>query len=138
MCGDLQFTVQGVMKTKGRTKIFRVAPHELHHHEEFFIGFCGIASDFIDVIDYYQNPEFYKTIPKTRGLGGLILTKSGKIFQFDDPGKWLAVAGKYAAIGSGAPAAYGALLMGATPKEAVLAASKVCPFTGMGTTLLKF
>lgn len=138
MCADRQFTVMGQMKTQGRTKIFKVKPHELHFHEEFLIGFCGRASDFIDVIDYYENPEYYKQIPRVRDLAGLVLTKSGQIFQFDTPGKWMSVMGKYAAMGSGAPAAYGALHMGASPKEAVLAASKVCPYTGMGTTLLKF
>jgi hypothetical protein len=127
-----------MVKTKGKTKIYMVAPHELHSPEPFIIGFCGTASDIIDVMDFYEHPENYKRFPTTRNLSGLVLTLSGSIFQFDSPGKWLAVDNKFAAMGSGSPAAYGALHSGATPKQAVLAAGKVDPYTGMGTKLLSF
>ena len=138
MACDLQFTVNQVMMTKGKTKIYKIKSHEMHYGEDFIMGFCGQASDIIDVVDFYEHPEDYKVFPKTRNLQGLVLTKSRKIFQFDTPSKWIAVHGKYAAIGSGSPAAYGALHMGASPKEAVLAATKVDPYTGMGTRLIKF
>lgn len=137
MACDLQFTVNGMMKSKGITKIYRIQPHELHFHEPFIMGFCGAASEIIDVLDYYERPELYKHIPRTKNLTGLVLTHSGQIFQFDSPGKWLAVHGDFAAMGSGSPAAYGALHVGATPKQAVQAAMKVDPFTGMGTKVLK-
>lgn len=138
MACDLQMTLNMTTKTKAKTKIFKIDPHEMHFHEPFIIGFCGSASEIIDVVDFYERPEIYERLPRTKNLSGLVLTESGKIFQFDSPGKWLAVDGPYAAMGSGSNVALGALHMGATPKEAVLAASKVDPFTGMGTKVLRF
>jgi 20S proteasome alpha/beta subunit len=139
MCCDLQFTVGGMIKTKGKTKIFRVSPHPMHYpEEEFIIGFCGNAAEVIDVADFYYQPENYKTPPKTKNLSGIVLTKSGKIFQFDNYGVWLSVNEQFAAAGSGAMIALGALHVGAFPKEAVLAACKVDPYSGMGTKLLSF
>lgn len=139
MCCDLQYTVNGNIKTKGTTKIFKIEPHELHYpHEQFIVGFCGSASELIDLADYYYSPENYKYIPRTRSTSGLILTKSGKIYQFDSPGKWIVLADKFASMGSGSSTALGAMHSGATPKEAVLAASKVDCFTGMGTKVLNF
>lgn len=139
MVCDLQMTIAGSMKVKCKTKIYKFEPHELHFDiEPFMVGFCGAASEIVDVIDFYNRPELYKDMPRTRNLSGLVLTQSGKIFSFDRPQAWLAVEEKFAAMGSGAPSALGALHAGATPKEAVLAAMKVDPFTGMGTKVLKF
>lgn len=126
------------MKTKGKTKIYLVEPHELHYSEQFIIGFAGGASDFLEVIDYFEYPDSYKKCPTPRTVQGLVVTASGKIFQFDNPSKWIVVASKVAAIGSGAPAAYGALHSGASPLEAIKAACKVDPFSGMGTKLIRF
>lgn len=138
MACDLQMTLNMATKTKAKTKIFKINAHEMHYPEDFIIGFCGAASEIIDVVDFYQNPEIYERLPRTKNLSGLVLTASGRIYQFDTPGKWLVVDHKHAAAGSGANIALGALHMGATPKEAVLAASKVDPFTGMGTKVLSF
>jgi hypothetical protein len=87
--------------------------------EPFLVGFCGAASEIVDIVDFYNRPELYKDMPRTKNLSGLVLTSSGKIFQFDTPSKWLAVDAPYAAMGSGATTALGALHMGASPKEAV-------------------
>lgn len=138
MVCDLQMTIHGQIKIKAKTKIYKLAPHEMHFNEEFIMGFCGAATEIISVVDFYERPELYKTIPRTKNLTGLVLTKSGNIFTFDNPGQWLAVEGKFASMGSGSPAAYGALYNGATPKQAVQAAMKVDPFTGMGTKTLRF
>ena len=139
MACDFQFTLSGTAKTKGKTKIYKFDPHELHFDiEPFIVGFAGAASEIVDIIDFYTRPELYEKMPRTKGLSGLVLTQSGKIFQFDSPSKWLAVEGNFAAIGSGMMTALGALHHGATPKEAVQAAMKVDPFTGMGTKTLKF
>jgi 20S proteasome alpha/beta subunit len=138
MACDLQFTLYGQMKTKGKTKIFQIDPHPVHYDAEpFLVGFAGAASEIIDVVDFYQNPEVYGKMPRTRNLSGLVLTKSGRIFQFDTPDKWIAVDEKYAAIGTGSLTAMGALIAGATPKQAVAAASKVDPMTGMGIKVFK-
>ena len=135
---DLQFTLNNTVITKGKTKIYKVKPHELHCNEEFLVGFAGIASDISDLMDYYTSPDLYKTPPKSRGLTGLALTKSGKIFVFDSPLSWVRIDAKFAAIGSGSQVAYGALHVGATPKEAVEAASKVDVYTGCGIKTLSF
>jgi len=132
MACDLQMTVGLMTKVKTKTKIFKIPAHERHFNEDFLIGFAGTASDIIDIVDFYMNPDLYDRMPRTKGLSGLILTASKKIFVFDTPGKWLAVDQPYHAIGSGNNAALGALSVGATPKEAVLAASKIDPYTGMG------
>ena len=138
MACDLQFTLHGSMKTKGKTKCYKFNPHEMHFDlEPFIVGFCGAASEIIDIVDFYSQPEVYKSMPRTKNLSGLVLTASGKIFQFDQPAKWLIVDAPFAAMGSGAQAAYGALHMGASPKEAVQAAMKIDPFTGMGIKVFK-
>jgi len=139
MVCDLQMTVSQAMKVKCRTKIYKFNPHELHFSiEPFMVGFCGNASEIVDVVDFYSRPEVYSGMPKVRNLSGLVLTESGKIFTFDKPQAWLAVDAPFAAVGSGALTALGALHTGASPKEAVLAAMKVDPFTGMGTKTIKF
>lgn len=137
MCGDLQYTVNSAIKFKGTPKVFKIKAHELHSPEDFIIGFCGGASDFIDVVDYYYYPENYKKVPNPKSVSGVVLTMSGKLFMFDTPGTWLAVQQPFVAVGSGSSIALGALHAGASPKDAILAASKVDPFTGMGTTLMK-
>lgn len=138
MACDLQLTYAGQIKSKTPTKVWEIPGHELHYPEDFLLGICGSADMMIEVVDYFERPELFKGPPKLRGATGLVLTRSGKIFQFDTAGKWFAIATKFAAIGSGSPSAYGALHSGATPKEAVMAASKVDPFTGMGCKVFKF
>ncbi len=138
MACDLQFTLNGVQKTRGKTKIFKINAHEFHCEEDFIIGFAGAATDIIDIVDYFERPELYKSCPRTKGVSGIVLTQSGKIFQWDTPNKWIVVTQPFAAMGSGGPTALGAMHMGASPLEAVRAAMKVDPFTGMGTKLLKF
>lgn len=134
---DLQLTLDGSHKFKGASKIFKFQPHELHYKEPFYIGFAGSSSEMIDVVDWYNHPELYPAFPKIRKLLGLVLTESGKIFYFNHPAKWIACKDGVAAMGSGASIALGALHTGASPKEAVVAASKVDPFTGMGTKVYK-
>lgn len=126
------------MKTRGHTKIFLIEPHVLHYPEQFIIGFCGSASEVLDLADYYEYPDVYKTIPRTKMSQGIVLTKSSKLYYFDTPGKWIAMKQPYAAAGSGMPFALGAMASGASPKEAVLVASKIDPYTGMGVKVLKF
>ena len=137
MACDLQMTVAGIMKVKAKTKIYKIKAHEMHFPVDFLIGFCGSATEIIDVVDFYERPDIYQHMPKTRNLSGLILTADHVIYQFDHPGKWLAVDAPYSSVGSGALTAMGAMSMGATPKEAILAASKIDPFTGMGTKVFK-
>jgi ATP-dependent protease HslVU (ClpYQ) peptidase subunit len=138
MACDLQLTIQGVVKSKGKTKIFKIKANEMHCPEDFIIGLAGDASASLEVVDFFERPEIYKSPPKVRGVSALILTDTGKIYMFDNPLKWIAINTEYASIGSGAQTALGAMYSGATPKEAIKAAMTVDPFTGMGTKSLKF
>lgn len=107
---------------------------------DFIVGFAGQADVCLELADYFRYPDTYKGIPRIPGgkMTGMVVTADGSIFQFTNPGKWLLVRDKVFAVGSGALVALGALHAGASPKDAVLAASKVDPFTGMGTKVLKF
>jgi len=138
MACDLQITLNGNAKAKCYTKIYKIDAHERHYPEDFIIGLCGSASEAIEVVDYYQRPELYKSLPKTRDTSGLVLTRSGKIYVFDTPNQWMCIAEKFTALGSGGNVALGALLAGASPKNAIIAASKIDPFTGLGTKTLSF
>lgn len=138
MACDLQIT-SGDVRFKAKTKIYRVDPHEMHYNKEpFIIGFAGDSSNIIEVVDFYYRPDLYKKIPRLHNVFGLVLTESGVIYQFSRPGVWRLLDQQFASVGSGAAIALGALHMGATPKEAIQAATKVDIYTGMGTKVLKF
>lgn len=137
MASDLQFT-EGNMKWKGITKIFKFPAHPNTFGECAFIGgFAGTASSLVAVAEFFSLPETTKP-PKIKDLRGLILTEKGDIFAFDDYGMWLRMDQPYAAIGSGAAFALGAMANGATPKEAVRIAMKHDAFTGMGVKSLRW
>lgn len=138
MACDLQIT-SGGCPIKCKTKIYYVDPHEMHYSKEpFIIGFAGNSSQIIDVADFYYRPELYAKLPRVTDVFGIVLTESGIIFQFANPGNWVRIDSPYAAAGSGAQAALGAMHTGATPKQAIQAAMKVDIYTGMGTKVLKF
>ncbi len=139
MACDLQGTLQGTHKFRINTKIFKFNPNEfIYNKGKFIVGFAGSTDEFMEIVDFYNFPEAYKRPPAQRNTGGLVLTEYGEIFYFSNPVKWLRVKDKIHAIGSGSLTALGALKVGASPKEAVLAASQVDPFTGLGTKVLKF
>ncbi len=134
---DLQYTEgSGKKKWRGGPKVFYCPAHELTYpHSGFHIGLCGKASDIFKVADFFQNPNGKP--PRISGVGGAVLTDSGQIFCFDEPGVWLEVKEPYYAIGSGGQVAMGALHMGASVKDALKAAAKVDAFTGMGYKVFK-
>jgi ATP-dependent protease HslVU (ClpYQ) peptidase subunit len=134
MAGDLQFTnVVTGYKFKGKTKVYKFQPHDLHYpNGEFIVGFAGTASDIVTVAEFFSNPEGFRTPPKVRGLTGLVLTSKKEIFYFDTFTNWIRVGDKYSAIGSGAQVALGVLASGGSPTEAIKIASKHDAYTGMG------
>jgi len=138
MAADLQITVSGTQKTKCKTKVFKFAGNEEFFPEPFMIGFAGDAGEIIDVVDFYEHPELYPKPPRLRNTQGLVLSESGKIFQFTSVTNWILIDAKFASIGSGSSFALGAMQVGASPKQAVEAASKIDPFTGMGIKTYKF
>lgn len=138
MACDLQGTLQGVQTLKLHTKIWKFPPNAIYGDGEFIVGMAGSADEMIEMVDFLANPEGWKNPPRIRHTSGLVVTAKKQIFYFANPVKWIAVKEKHYAIGSGGPVALGALHAGASPKEAILAATKVDPMTGMGVKVLKF
>jgi ATP-dependent protease HslVU (ClpYQ) peptidase subunit len=73
--------------------------------------------------------------PKMEEVEALVLTNDGRILCFDGHTKFFALDDDFAAIGSGAQAALGAMHAGADVKSAVKIAGKVDPDTGRKTTV---
>lgn len=140
MACDLQGTLGTQHKMKMGTKVHYIKAHELVCDTDFIVGLAGESAMCIDLIDFFRYPETYGKPPVIpRGtMTGLVLSPKGEIFHFTHPARWVRIMEKVFAVGSGSLAALGALHAGASPKDAVLAASKVDPFTGMGTKVLKF
>jgi hypothetical protein len=138
MSGDLLYS-NNALKFKGAPKVYKMRPHELHWpHSEFIIGFCGVAEEMIKLIDFYQQPEAYGKLPRTRDTKGVILIPDGSIYMFDSPATWMAVKEPHWAVGSGSLTALGAMHAGAGTRDAIKASMKVDPFTGGGVTTVKF
>lgn len=139
MAGDLCYTQNGMVQWKGKTKIYKFNAHpDTYPHSDFMVGFAGTANDIITAVEFFSMPDNFKKVPNIKGLTGLVLTAQEDIFMFNDLGRWLGVNEPYASIGSGSPFALGAMAAGATPKEAVKAATARDPFTGLGIKVLKF
>lgn len=142
MAGDQQGTLGDGRKIKVTTKLYMFDPNPLtYEYGRFMVGFAGTTNDKIVVSDFFMFPEKFDGPPALSApdeFQGLVLTEKKEIFYFYHPAHWVRVNQPWFAIGSGAAAAMGALHMGATPLEAVKAASKVDSFTGMGFKTLDF
>ena len=102
------------------------------------MGYSGNVDDVVKVLEFLNAPGLVKK-PKITGRSEfLAVTKDRKIFSFIDPTTWVSIEDPYYAIGSGAPYALGAMYNGASPKEAIKAASKFDPYTGNGIKFLEF
>jgi len=75
---------------------------------------------------------------KGRTAEFVVLTEDHKIYIFYSPNKWILVDGPCYAIGSGMHYALGAMQSGATPREAVIAASKLDPHSGLGVKFMEY
>lgn len=130
---DLQFTY-GTQKMKGKCKTVVLEGDKakaLLNTSRAIIGFSGLASQFSEFIAWCLSDELKKP-PKLKKIELLALTKEGKIYHGEGPTHWMHVDQPFFAIGSGSHFAMGALQHGASPLEAVKAASKHCAQTGMG------
>ena len=122
------------MKFRLKTKIFEFES-PLLYPKPFYVGLAGTVEKFADVLEFFRDPTQYKKPPSLGNGEGLILTTDGKIFTFfKDPTNWLVIDQPTYAIGSGMHFAMGSMESGATPLEAVKAAIKLDPSSGMGTT----
>lgn len=131
MVGDLQYNDEiNSTRWKGAPKIYRFRASRVCD-VDFIAGFAGAADYLIQHVDYFGNPEVFSPPEEHEGRG-LVLTAKGDIFMFSNCLKWLKVRQPFAAIGSGANIALGAMASGKTPKEAVKIASKIDLYTGLG------
>lgn len=101
-------------------------------------GNCiGIAGTYVDCMRFVKwwRAGAEGNVPKMTNVDALVLTRDGRILCFDQDESFFEINDPFAAIGSGAQAALGAMHMGATPQKAVRVASKVDPATGGRTTI---
>lgn len=141
MSCDLQGTIGESQKLKMHTKIYRFKPNPLTYNKcNFMIGFAGSVDDIITVSDWFDQPDAYEgqKLTLAREVQGLVLTERGDMYYMTTPDKWLKLKDKVFAIGTGANVALGALNVGASTRDAVKAAIKVDPFSGMGVKTFTF
>lgn len=101
-------------------------------------GNCvGIAGTYVDCMVFvaWWKKGAKGEVPKMEEVEALVLTNDGRILCFDQHAAFFELKGKHAAIGSGASAALGAMLMGADPEQAVKIAGQVDPGTGHKATV---
>lgn len=133
IAGDRQATHGGGMKFRLKTKIFEYES-PLLYPKKFYVGLAGNVDKFADVLEFFLDPTQFKKAPSLNGEG-VILTADGKIFTFGkSPDNWIVVDQPTYSIGSGSHIAMGAMAAGATPLDAVKAAIKMDPSSGMGTS----
>lgn len=136
MSGDLMYS-NNVLKFKGAPKIIKCPPNPVYGVKKpFLMGFCGVAAEMISLMDFFLHPTEEQKVPRTKETKGLILTEDG-IYYFDYPAQWMQVDEPFFSIGSGSPTALGAMYAGADTRDAIKAAAKVDPFTGLGYKTLK-
>lgn len=97
-------------------------------HKDELIGLAGEANKEEAWLNWYTNGRKGKA-PNDEDLAVLILRKTG-LFYVDVDSTEIQVMREFHAIGSGAPAAMGALLAGKTAEEAVAIAILVDPDSG--------
>ena len=93
----------------------------------------GIAGDYaaaMEFIEWWLKDPTDEYTGEMDEVDVLVLTSHGKLLHFGATTKPFEIEDKFAAIGSGCAAAMGALHVGATPAQAVKAASKVDVNTG--------
>jgi hypothetical protein len=138
MSCDLQFSHAGVM-FKGATKVTTLSPkvaRDMFDVDKAFIGFCGDADKWAEVVAWYDNPV--DKPPNIKGMELLMLTSDKQIFHASSTVKsWLKIDEPFYAIGSGMHLALAAMATGKSPQEAVKIAAKYDKGTGLGVKTYK-
>lgn len=134
---DLQATHGGGFKFKVKTKLFEF-DNPIFYPTPFIVGYSGDLDVVPDVLDFISSTDPKAKTPKQKTTEFVVLTKDHKIYTFINPTKWILVNEPNYAIGSGMHYALGAMKTGASPKEAVLAASKLDPHTGLGIKFMEY
>ena len=128
---DLQISWDSGYKFRTTTKVFGIEANDLIP-VPFYVGYAGQLDLAYEVIDWLRHPDTVKRPRRCPTM--LILTEKGKIITFlnTNPATWVEVAEPFFSIGSGAQFAQASMLAGLSPREAILAASKLDTNTGMG------
>ena len=135
---DLQFTHSSGIKFKGKTKIIELKPAvalEMFGQEKVWIGFCGNADAWGQLVCWFDNPT--QKLPKLKEIELMMLTGDGKIYHATTLDNWMLIEEPFFSIGSGMHIALGAMATGASPTEAVKIAAKLDPNTGKGVKTYK-
>lgn len=135
IAGDRQFTHSGGHKFRGKTKLYELPESTaeiLFSTKKAVVGFCGNADSLVTCLEFLFNPMEHTKVPRVKGVEMVALTDDKKIWTSFSLRNWMLVDQNYYAIGSGSAFAMGALESGKSPLEAVKAAAKLDPATGMG------
>lgn len=130
---DLQFTHATGIKFKGHTKIIQIDEklcNTLFGCDKAYVGFCGNADIWGNVVQWLSNPDGKP--PKCKQIEMVLLTEKGQIYHGTDLTNWMSLNLDKFAIGSGMHLALAAMESGKTPRQAITVASKYDPNTGMG------
>jgi len=103
-------------------------------HKGNCVGSAGSYTECIVFVNWWKKGA-KSDPPDMKDVEALILTSDGRILCFDQHESFFELKDDFAAIGSGAQAALGAMHMGASPEQAVNIAGKVDPGTGNKTTV---
>lgn len=136
MAVDSQINAGGIIEPVSATKIFKILSPQLGH---VIVGFSGDTHLTHTILDTIKDG----TLP-TPGVVGdgefevTILTSDGKAFQMGSSYPNYVECGVPNASGSGKLIALGAMLAGASPKEAVEIAAKIDVYTGGKINVMSF
>lgn len=115
------------------TKIFKFGPGRA-------IGGTGNLAQVKALLAWYQNgakPEEFPKTDKDDEWARLIVAYANKLVWYESsPHHFLLESRRYAAFGSGADVALGAMFMGADAEQAVEAASSLLTDVGMGVDVI--
>ncbi|HRC96243.1 MAG TPA: hypothetical protein PK317_05550 [Coprothermobacter proteolyticus] len=140
MTCDLQFTHSSGLKFKGFTKckvVPKIISTSMFGAEKVIVGACGDADKMGVAWSWLEDPVGYGKLPKLKGVEFIALTSDGDILTSANLINWIKVDEPFYAIGSGSHFAIGAMSAGKTTVEAVRAAMKHDPATGMGVKTYK-
>ena len=114
------------------TKVFKVGKGK----NTYLIGACGNSSDCDAFVEFAKRG--FKDKPKFTDFTGIRIARDGTITRYDEmPNESVFKSDTYA-LGSGGKYAIGAMAFGATAVEAVLVASDIDAYTGMGVDRVSF
>jgi hypothetical protein len=119
MYADKRITSGAIHRT---TKLFRI--------KESIVGVCGEIEQGIRFIEWLKYPSERPIFAEANSFSALELTPKGKILWWGTALVPMPVEEEFYGIGSGAAYALGAMCMGASPKKAILIASRWDESTG--------